>query len=100
MDLLAQRYASPCFILDGIIQTGRLLEFVDEFLQITEQEKEDQVNWEFFLHKVFEGTFNVFIEEQKINKQNQNLSARTIETTIKHSNDILNNFNPEKGGER
>lgn len=100
MDLLAKRYASPCFILDGIIQTGRLLEFVDEFLQITEQEKEDQVNWEFFLHKVFEGTFNDFIEEQKINKQNQNLSARTIETTIKHSNDILNNFNPEKGGER
>lgn len=100
MDQLAKRYADPCFILNGVIQTGRLLEFVDEFMQITQTEKEDQVNWEFFLHKVFEGSFNDFLEEQKINRQNQNLSARTIETTIQHSNDILNNFNPEKGGEK
>ena len=99
MDLLSKRYASPYFVLNGIIQTGRLLEFVDEILQITEQEKEDRANWEFFLHKVFEGSFNDFLEEQKINKQNQNLSVRTIETTIQHSKDILNNFNPEKGGE-
>ena len=97
MDLLSKRYASPCFVLNGIIQTGRLLEFVDEIMQITEAEKEEKVNWEFFLHKVFEGSFNDFLEEQKINKQNQNLSARTIETTIQHSNDILKNFNPEKG---
>lgn len=100
MDLLAKRYANPCFFIDGYIQTGRFSEFVDEFLQITETEKEDQANWDFFLHKVFEGSFNDFLEEQKINKQNQNLSARTIETTIQHTNDILNNFNPEKvGGE-
>ena len=99
MDLLSKRYASPCFVLNGIIQTGRLPEFVDEFMQITQTEKEDQVNWEFFLHKVFEGSFNDFLEKQKINRQNQKLSARTIETTIQHSNDILNNFNPEKGGE-
>lgn len=97
MDLLSKRYASPCFVLNGIIQTGRLLEFVDEILQITASEKEDQANWEFFLHKVFEGSFNDFMEEQKINKENQQMSARTIETTIQHSNDILNNFNPEGG---
>ena len=97
MDLLSQRYASPCFVLNGIIQTGRLLEFVDEIMRITKSEKEDQANWEFFLHKVFEGSFNDFLEEQRINKANQELSARTIETTIQHSNNILNNFNPEGG---
>jgi hypothetical protein len=99
MDLLSKRYASPCFVLNGIIQTGRLLEFVDEIMTITEAEKEEKVNWEFFLHKVFEGSFNDFLEEQKHNKENQNLSVRAIETTIKHSMNILNNFNPEEGGE-
>ena len=99
MDLLSKRYASPCFVLNGIIQTGRLLELVDEIMTITEEEKEEKVNWEFFLHKVFEGSFNDFLEAQKNNRQNQNLSQRTIETTIKHSMNILNNFNPENGGE-
>jgi hypothetical protein len=100
MDQLAKRYADPCFVLNGVIGTGRLSEFVDEFLQITETEKEDQANWDFFLHKVFEGSFNDFMEEQKNNKQNQNMSARTIETTIQHTNEILNNFNPEERGEK
>lgn len=99
MDLLSKRYASPCFVLNGIIQTGRLLEFVDEILTITEKEQEEKVNWEFFLHKVFEGSFNDFLEEQKINREHQNLSVRTIETTIKHSMNILKNFNPDEGGE-
>lgn len=97
MDLLSKRYASPCFVLNGMIHTDRLPEFVDEILQITGSEREDKANWDFFLHKVFEGSFNDFLEEQKVNKENQRLSARTIETTIQHSHDILNNFDPEGG---
>ena len=99
MDLLSQRYASPCFLLNGMIQTGRLDEFVDDFIVTVQKEKEEQVNWEFYLHKVFEGTFSDFVDELEINKNNQNMSARTIETTIQKSMDILNNFNPNKGGE-
>lgn len=98
MDLLAKRYASPCFIINGYLHTGRLDEFVDELLQITQTENEDQANWDFFLHKVFEGSYNDFLTEQRINKQNQTMSARTIETTVQHSMDILNNFNPEESG--
>jgi hypothetical protein len=99
MDLLSQRYASPCFLLNGMIQTGRLDEFVDDFIVTVQKEKEEQVNWEFYLHKVFEGTFSDFVDELETNKKNQNLSARTIETTIQKSMDILNNFNPNRGGE-
>lgn len=99
MDLLSQRYASPCFFLDGMIRTGRLEEFVDDILQITNKEKEDDVTWEFFIHRVFNMSFKEFVEEIKNNKENQSLSERTIETTYQHSMNILNNFNPEKGGE-
>lgn len=99
MDLLSKRYASPCFFLDGMIRTGRLDEFVDDILQITNKEKEDQVTWEFFIHRVFDMSFKDFVEEIKINKENQSMSERTIETTVQHSMNILNKFNPEKGGE-
>lgn len=99
MDQLSKRYADPCFLLNGMIQTGRLDEFVDEFVLTVQQEKEDQFSWEFYLHKVFEGTFKDFVDEIETNKKNQNMSDRTIETTIQHSMDILNNFNPNKGGE-
>jgi hypothetical protein len=99
MDLLSQRYASPCFLLNGMIQTGRLDEFVDDFIVTVRKEKEEQVNWEFYLHKVFDGSFSDFVDEIENNKKNQNMSERTIETTIQHSMDILNNFNPNRGGE-
>lgn len=94
MDLLFKRYASPYLFVDGMIQTGRFCEFVTDFIGTTNKEKEDESNWEFFLHKVWDCTFNDFKDEIKINKENQGMSERKIETTVKHSMDILKNFSP------
>ena len=99
MDLCFKRYASPFLFMDEMIHAGRFEEFVVELMTTISKEKEDQVNWEYFLHKVIEGSFSDFLAELEINKKNQNLSERTIETTINHSMKILNGFNPEKGGE-
>lgn len=99
MDLLSQRYASPSFFMDGMIQTGRFYEFVIDFIKTTNQELEDKYDWEFFLHKVYDMSYQEFKDEIKTNQQNQEMSERTIEATIQHSMDIMNNFNPEKGGE-
>ena len=85
--------------MDGMIQTCRCSEFVPEFIKITNQEKEESFEWEFFLHKVWEGTFKDFKDGIRINKENQNMSKSTIETTVQHSMNILNNFNPNEGGE-
>ena len=101
MDLLSKRYASPCFFLDGMIQTCRLAEFVDELMRITTEEKDEQACWEYYLHRApfFEGSFHDFREEIKTNEENKNMSESVLETTIQHSVAILNGFNPEKGGE-
>ena len=99
MDLLAKRYASPCFILNGVIQTGRFLEFVDELAEIRREEEKEQKSWEFFLHKVYEGSYSDFRDEMETNEKHQTMSDKTIETTVQHSMNILNGFDPTKGGE-
>ena len=99
MDLLFKRYASPFSFVDGMIQTGRFHEFVIDFIKTTNQEMEEKYDWEFFLHKVFDKSYQEFKEEIKINKENQEMSEQDIETTVQYSINILNNFNPEEGGE-
>ena len=99
MDLLFKRYASPFLFMDGYILTGRFSEFVDEFVQTVMKENEEETSWEFYLHKVQEGSFKDFMDELDNNTKNQNMSERTIETTIQNSMDILNNFTPTEGGE-
>ena len=98
MDLLFKRYASPFPFLDGMIRCGRFNEFVINLVKTVNQEREDTTDWEFFLHKVWEGSFADFRAEMKTNKENMNLSQGTIETTILHSMNILNNFNPDVDG--
>ena len=102
MDLLLKRYASPFSFINGMIQTGRFEEFVDEFIaqinretEFENHEKEMRFYWEAWLHKVFDKDFNVYMDEIRTNERNKNMSEETIETTVQKSMDILNNFNPE-----
>ena len=99
MDLLFKRYASPFSFMDGMIQSGRFCEFVVDFANTITKETEEKQNWEFFLHKVWDGSYQDFIADVENNKKNLTMTKRTIETTVQHSMNILNNFNPEEGGE-
>lgn len=99
MDLLFKRYANPFPFMDGMIRTGRFREFVVDFLKTVGKEREDQLDWEFFLHKVWEGSFKDFKEDIETNKRNSAMSELAMETTIKESMKILKNFNPAKGGD-
>lgn len=95
MDLLYKTYASPFSFIDGMIETGRFSEFVTSFWNTYHKEKDEETMWQFFLHKVFEGSFDEFKEEIRNNRENQNMSERFIETTLNHTNKILRNFKPE-----
>ena len=97
MDWLFKRYANPFPFLNGMILTGRFADFVDEFVQVLKDEREEQTSWEFYLHKVMEGSFQDFKEGMKNEKSHKEMSSKAIETAINDSVNILNNFNPEKG---
>lgn len=89
MDCLFAKYGSPFLFIDGMIQTHRLSEFVDEFLKI---ENEDR-KWEFYLHKVYDKSFEEW--NKSIPKAKEDISDEQLETTIQDSKSILTTFIPE-----
>ena len=99
MDLLFARYADPFSFVDGMIQAHRFNEFVLSFWRTVNEEKEESYNWEFFLHRVMDESYGEFRERIKTFSENQNLNARTLETTINESFNILKKLSSEKGGE-
>ena len=106
MDLLFKRYASPFLFIEEMIQAGSFSDFVEDFILTINREIRDQneekkmrFHWELWLHRVFDKSFADYMKEIEISEEHQNLSERVIETTLQHTSDILNNFNPEKGGE-
>ena len=92
MDTLFKRYACPFSLLDGYIQTGRMCEFIQAFL---EQKQEDD-RWELYLHKVWDKSYTEFCESLQTSQGLQDMSEDDIETTIKQSMNILGNFTPEQ----
>ena len=92
MDLLFTRYADPFSLLNGYIQTSRMCDFVDAFV---EQKAEDD-RWEFYLHKVWDKSYPEFCKQLQTTHGLQQMSAYDIETTVQKSIDILGNFNPKQ----
>lgn len=93
MDLLFKRYANPYLFLDEMISSSRMLEFVNKLVQISNDEIEHDTMWQFFLHKVFDKSYEDFLHESRkaSNKIEENID---FETTIKSSIEILQDFIP------
>ena len=88
MDLLFVRYASPFVLLDGLILTNSLNNYVDDFFDFINEDRE----WEFFLHKVYDKSWSEFSNEMK---QSENQKQVDLGATIVKSKNMLNNFTPE-----
>lgn len=87
MDRLFKRYADPFLFIDSLIISERFTEFVLELLEIENEE----MMWEFYLHKVYDKSYDEFKESIKPVPKEQ------LETTVQNSRSILNNFNPNGG---
>ena len=92
MDLLFTRYASPFVLLDSLILTNSLNNFIDEFFDFIIEERKEKTEWEFFLHKVYDKSWGEFSNSIK---QSSNQKQVDLGATIINSKNILNNFTPE-----
>lgn len=92
MDLLFKRYASPFLLLDTYISSGRMNEFIIEFMNIHNEE----TMWDVWIHKIFEQSFDDYKESVYEHARNAvKPTKRQLETTISNSQQILNSFVPE-----
>lgn len=74
-----------------MIASGRLYEFVTEFINL----ENDRLLWELYLHKVFDKSFEEFKSSFAVTQPKED-----IETTVKDSKSILESFIPTgTGGE-
>lgn len=87
MDLLFVRYASPFVLLDGLILTGSLSNYIYDFFGFVNEDRE----WEFFLHKVYDQSWSDFVKEIE---QSENQKPVDLGATIVKSKNMLNNFTP------
>lgn len=72
-----------------MIASGRLYEFVTEFINL----ENDRLLWELYLHKVFDKSFEEFKSSFVIEPPKED-----IETTVKNSQSILETFIPTEQG--
>lgn len=89
MDLLFNRYASPFILLDELILTDDFSAFINVFMD----GREEEMQWQYFLSKVFDKSFNEFKESMKTDSNE--MSKSDIETTINDSMSMTMNFIPE-----
>lgn len=87
MDLLFSKYASPFSFVDELISNGDFLEWVLSFIDFDNE----KTVWELWLHKEFEKSFGEF--KDSVLKKPE--IETNLETTVKDSQNILNNFVPE-----
>lgn len=94
IDLLYKRYANPLQLLDIMIQTHRLSEFVDTFIEKYNEEEKEKVMWEIWLHRVHDKTYSEFVEI--VDGSNQAMpTAEEIVTIVDDTVSILDGFQPE-----
>ena len=91
MDLLFSRYASPFVLLDNLIITNSLNNFVNDFFDFVIEEQKEKTEWEFFLHKVYDKSWSEFSDSIK---QSDNQEPIDLGATLTKSKNMLENFTP------
>lgn len=95
MDLLAQRYASPYLILDDFIRLRQLHEFIVNILTRIADEKVQDVRWDFWLHRVYNMTFEDYVRKCEEPEKLNEINYTEIGGILSDSKNLLDGFVPE-----
>ena len=96
MDLLSKRYASPFLIMDEFIRLQQFHDFVYEILKTIAEEKVHNARWEFYLHRVWDMSFEEYVRRCEQPEQGgQYMTNEEIGNVVNDSRDMLKGFVPE-----
>lgn len=96
MDLLSQRYASPFLIMDEFIRLQQLHDFVCEVLKRIADEKAYKNRWEYYLHRVFDISFEEYERRCKMPQQStEYMTSQEVSNVVNASKELLKGFVPE-----
>ena len=73
-------------LLDDLISTNSTSEFITDLFTFINEEREEQTQWDFFLHKVYDKTWKEFCEETKISNDAKDVDLG--ETVLKSKTGI------------
>lgn len=83
-------------LLQQMLQTGDFSQFIDDLGQIMWQEKADKQRWDFWLHRVYDRSFEDYLNDCEAAMQQEEASENVnLETTVKNSFEMMENFHPE-----
>lgn len=82
-------------LLDKMILSKRLAEFVRETIKVRNDELIDNARWEFWLHRVFDMSFEDYLAkvDSKVETMEQ-LPDVALEATVRDSMEMINSFCP------
>lgn len=90
-DLLFQRYSDPMTLLDNMIRTQRLPEFVAKVIEIYNEEKKESMLWDIWLNRVHDRSYSDFVASVDTEKQ-EKLTDDEVAGIVDESISILENF--------
>jgi ribosome maturation protein Sdo1 len=88
-DLLYQRYSNPLELLQQMFETGQLYDFIEELVQIRNEEMQEKSAWEFYLHKIHDMTFEEFMKKAAQPAEPETISKDRMTEIVKRSLEIL-----------
>ena len=77
-------------LLNEVIAAGQLSEFIDLVIKKREEERD----WEYYLHRIFDKSFNDFVNEMETETQTR--QTFDVETTLQDSISMMTDFSPEE----
>lgn len=89
MDTLGKRYSGcPFFILDEFIRLGQLHDFLSEVLKTINREEVDRYKWEYYLHKVFDMTYEEYLKKTET-KESEDINYDQIKDIVCDSRNMM-----------
>ena len=88
--MLYKRYGKPLELLQQMVEIGQLAEFINELVQIRNEELQEECMWEYYLHTACrEMSFDEFIKQAKEPEAPETMGKDRMVEIVKDSLDIL-----------